>query len=55
MTVYQYEVILFPDVQETYEIYNILSVAKKSLSLSIGIYTISGRTIFTPIDLEEDV
>ncbi|CDW88329.1 piwi-like protein 1 [Stylonychia lemnae] len=55
MAVYQYEVIVTPSVQETQEYHDIMHAARKSFCLSIGTYTVSGRTIFTPVDLGEDV
>jgi hypothetical protein len=55
MTVHQYEVIVSPDLQETSEYLDLMTIARKTLSLSIGTYTTSGKTIFTPVDLGEDV
>nr|AEX87971.1 Otiwi9 [Sterkiella histriomuscorum] len=55
LSVYQYETQISPDVDENSLWLQVLGSARKSLYIAMGLFLESGRTIFTPQDLEEDI
>ena len=52
--IYQYEIVVTPDVTETYLFNSIVYQARKMLSILVGLYVQSGRTIFTVASILEN-
>lgn len=56
LSVFQYEVVITPDVmQDTYLIHSIMRSIKKKMDSLLGLYVISGRSLYTNVDLEESL
>jgi hypothetical protein len=56
LSVYQYEVCITPDVmQDTFIIHNIFRTIKKKMESLLGLYVISGKSVYTTSDLSESL
>jgi hypothetical protein len=55
LSVYQYEVVVSPEVDDCYITHGIFRSIKKRAETILGLYVISGKSIFTTTDLEESV
>lgn len=56
LSFYQYEVCITPDViQDAYLIHSIMRSIKKKMDSLLGLYVVSGRSLYTNVDLEESL
>lgn len=56
LSVYQYEVIVTPDVmQDSYVIHGIFRSIKRRVESLLGLYVISGKSVFTTTDIEDSI
>ena len=56
LSVYQYEIIISPDVMhEDYITQNIIRIINSNLIQLLGQYVLAGKTVFTTTDLDESL
>ena len=56
LSVFQYEVSVSPDVmQDAYIIHGIFRAIKRRVESILGLYVISGKSVFTTTDLSESL